>query len=644
MVDNLSDKNKNVRVKVSLKLYLSYWLEIGANDFILDTLQRGYKIPFKSTPMKESFRNNRSALENYEFVASELKDLLESGRILETTEHPYLVNPLTVSVKGAKKRLILDCSYLNEYIIQNKIKFDDWKSMLYFIEKDCFMFKFDITQGYHHIDICENFQCYFGFSWETEGVTRYFVFTVLPFGITSGPFIFTKVFRVLIKYWRQNHVKISVFLDDGLGCHNSYARAKVDAKFVRSSLEKAGFIINNEKSVWDPVANITWLGVSFDSTSGYFSISQKRVKALKEALRVMIDGLPKSSPRKVAAVCGKIISTKFVLGNIVSLKTRRLYELNKDFVSWDQNISFSSHQGAVQELFFWKNHFEKFNARFIQFEYRTPIKVYSDARSTGIGIHFHNGIERKIAKGNFTQNQSAESSTWREIFAIQFGLKSFSKFLKNKKVVWHTDNMAAKTIVKKGSSKSKLQDWSEKIFEFCYDNQIDLSILWVPRDCLTYADFLSKETDYNDWETSPKFFDFLNQKWGPFTIDCFADDSNTKVLRFYSRYHCPKTLGVNAFHYNWSGENVFLVPPIHLIPITIRQIQLCRCNGVLLVPYWPSAIFFPLLYENKSLKLFFKKVLFFDGTQSCFIPGKRAEELVGSIQNQSEVMALKIVF
>ena len=143
--------------------------------------------------------------------------------------------------------------------------------------------------------------------------------------------------------------------------------------------------------------------------------------------------------------------------------------------------------------------------------------------------------------------------------------------------------MAAKTIVKNGSSKSKLQDWSEKIFEFCYDNQIDLSILWVPRNCLTYADFLSKEIDYNDWETSPKFFDFLNQKWGPFTIDCFADDSNTKALRFYSRYHCPKTLGVNAFHYNWSGENVFLVPPIHLIPITIRQIHLCRCNGVLLV-------------------------------------------------------------
>ena len=88
MVDNLSDKNKNVRVKGSLKLHLSYWLEIGTNDFILVTLQRGYKIPFKSTPMKESFRNNRSALENYEFVASELKDLLESGRILETTEHP----------------------------------------------------------------------------------------------------------------------------------------------------------------------------------------------------------------------------------------------------------------------------------------------------------------------------------------------------------------------------------------------------------------------------------------------------------------------------------------------------------------------------------------------------------------------------
>ena len=90
--------------------------------------------------------------------------------------------------------------------------------MLHYIEKVDYMFKFDISQGYHHIDIFPDHQTFLGFSWSTKGVLRYFVFTVLPFGLTSGPFIFTKVVRVFVKFWRENGHKMSVYLDDGLGC------------------------------------------------------------------------------------------------------------------------------------------------------------------------------------------------------------------------------------------------------------------------------------------------------------------------------------------------------------------------------------------------------------------------------------------
>ena len=44
---------------------------------------------------------------------------------------------------------------------------------------------------------------------------RYFVFTVLPFGLSSAPYIFTKCLKPLEKYWRFNGVNIALFLDDG---------------------------------------------------------------------------------------------------------------------------------------------------------------------------------------------------------------------------------------------------------------------------------------------------------------------------------------------------------------------------------------------------------------------------------------------
>ena len=54
---------------------------------------------------------------------------------------------------------------------------------------------FDISQGYHHIDSDDNYRKYLGFSWKIDDKISYFMLIVLPFSLSSGPFIFTKVMR-----------------------------------------------------------------------------------------------------------------------------------------------------------------------------------------------------------------------------------------------------------------------------------------------------------------------------------------------------------------------------------------------------------------------------------------------------------------
>ena len=271
--------------------------------------------------------NNRSALQHYTFVCEELKILLRSGRIREVDSPSYVSSPLSVSTSGEKKRLILDLSKLNFHVYKEKIKFDDWKSMQPFIRQDVFMFKFDLKQGYHHVDIFEEHMKFLGFSWIFNGKVQYFKFTVLPFGLTSAPFIFTKIMRVLVKLWRQNNICISCYLDDGLGMAESYAKAKADSTFVRSSLMGAGFVCNEKKSQWEPTQTINWLGIQYDSRQASFCIPESRVKSLFAVVNRLLFALPYSSARKIARLCGTIISTQFVLGNIVRLKTRRLYEI-----------------------------------------------------------------------------------------------------------------------------------------------------------------------------------------------------------------------------------------------------------------------------------------------------------------------------
>ena len=57
-----------------------------------------------------------------------------------------------------------------------------------------------------------------------EGEWRYFVFTVLVFGLSSALFIFTMVVRVLIKHWRSQAIRIFGFIDDVFGGGSSHEK------------------------------------------------------------------------------------------------------------------------------------------------------------------------------------------------------------------------------------------------------------------------------------------------------------------------------------------------------------------------------------------------------------------------------------
>ena len=60
-------------------------------------------------------------------------------------------------------------------------------------------YKFDINQGYHHINTDDNYQKYLGFFWKIDGKIIYFTLIILPFSFRSALFILTKVMPCLVK-------------------------------------------------------------------------------------------------------------------------------------------------------------------------------------------------------------------------------------------------------------------------------------------------------------------------------------------------------------------------------------------------------------------------------------------------------------
>ena len=317
------NESKIVSGKSRLRDHIEFWKSnLFANEFILNTLQFGYIIPFENVPPGGYLKNKRSSLVHSKFVKSAILELLQAKCVTEV-EMPYIVNPLDrIGYSSGKKRLVLDLRHVNKYVIKQKVKFEGVKEALSYAHKDLCMIKFDLKSGYHHIDIHDSFQKYLDFSWDFDGVTRYFTFTVLPFGLSSAGHISTKVVRVLVNYWRTRAIPVVVYLDDGWVCQK-YEKCVKTATLVRESLHNAGFLVNEEKSQFIPSKKMKWLGFVWNLEKGTLDIPDDKVKVILSMIRSVLDGIKITNARKLASIVGKIISLKPALGNISQLMTRK---------------------------------------------------------------------------------------------------------------------------------------------------------------------------------------------------------------------------------------------------------------------------------------------------------------------------------
>lgn len=640
----ITDRNK--LVVGSLKRHIKFWENINAENFILSTIREGYKIPFYETPHSAYFKNNKSAMAHGDFVSKEIKNLLDTGRIRQLSRPPTVVNPLSVATNGSKPRLILDLRYINTHLWSQHVKYEDFRTFRHYLTDDAFMFSFDLKSGYHHIEIFEEHWQYLGFSWTEDGITRFYVFLVLPFGLATAGYIFTKVCRVLVKFWRSLGIKIVMFLDDGIGIAETEENCREIAHIVKSSIDDSGFVSNEEKSIWDPTQCLIWLGLVINTHPLRLLISPKRIKKLAALSESALDQV-KVSARQISAIAGSIRSQEVVLGQISSLFTRNMNNFIATSASWDAKREIS--KGVIDELQFWKVNMDRLNMKALDRSDSAPahltLKVNSDASDHAAGAVLTLGGISHYAHKSFSPTEAALSSTWRELEAIRFSLGSFKSLLRNKTVVWATDNDPAVKIMSKGSRKPHLHTLAVSIYFICRESNIDFHPVWLPRDFNCVADALSKTIDFDDWTTTRDFFNYIEQLWGPFSIDRFASDKNSKTVRFNTKYWNPNSEAVDAFSQDWAHDCNWLVPPVHLICRSILHAKRCHAAGALLVPLWSSAAYWPMLFtDDRKPQPWVQETITFHNTSGILQLGDYKGSLLGSSRFRSPLVMIRFRF
>ena len=117
------------------------------------------------------------------------------------------------------------------------------------------------------------------------------------------------------------------------------------------------------------------------------------------------------SARTLSKLAGQLISTKYVVGDIVQLKTRFLYKSIEQSSSWDKTFNIGNYNDTVDEILFWKFNLVKYNNKVINC-YNIPFfHVHSDASNTGIACVFDVRGKRNICYRNLTDLEKKFSST-----------------------------------------------------------------------------------------------------------------------------------------------------------------------------------------------------------------------------------------
>ncbi|XP_041453613.1 uncharacterized protein LOC121406809 [Lytechinus variegatus] len=587
----VDSREENVSPVGKLKENASAWAEFGASKEILDVIQNGYKLPLHTLPDDRELTNNISARNHSNFVQEEIGNLLKRGCVSEVQFKPSVVNPLTVSENKGKLRLVLDCRHVNPHLYKNKFKYEDASVARDIFEQGDNVFTFDLKSAYHHVEIFEEHRKYLGFCWEFHGQKRYFVFNVLPFGISTAGYIFTKLTRVPVTYWRSQGKKVVMFLDDGIAGCSDMKVANEMSRQIKADLNKLGFVLAETKCDWFPQNKATWLGMYWDFHEGDVYITETRMQKCKKSIEDVLTKIQKGKyiipVRTLASVAGQIISMQPAIGTIVQLKSKEIFKCINNRASWNAPVLVTGE--AVTELLFWYKHLDRLNGVSISRVKSCNCCLFTDASGTGFGAYVSEIPDLEVV-GSWTDSEMKYSSSWREIEALNRALKSVGPCLEGQDIRCYTDNKNVTSIVQRGSKNVQLQEIAIEIHDTCDLYGLGIDMVWIPREMNVMADSLSRISDSDDWSISHDVFQYLNQIWGPHVVDRFSCDYNAKCSRFNSRWGCPST-GVDAFKQSWANEINWWVPPPRLAARAIGKIVKERAEGTLIVPVWESAPF-----------------------------------------------------
>ena len=561
----------------SLSRHLERWRDIGAAHFVLDWLENGVKV-FDQDVKIDNFSLPNHDLKPIEkqFLISEIRCLEKCGAIDHVEYSPKCISPIgVVPKKKGTFRIITDLRRLNESFQPPKFSNEGIEDVIQMVKADDLAATLDLKNGFMHVPIHPDNRTFFGFHF----MGKNYVWNVLPFGFNGSPYYFNKVVRAMVSYIRELGVRIVAYVDDILVLSSSCTAERDTAAVIRI-LKSLGWYINWDKSRVEPSCIVEYIGYRIDLAGDlpHISIPRQRIVKLKRDIQRALIG-SQIKVKWLARIAGQCISmTRAVVPG--KLLLRNVYRDISTKSSWSDSIILSD--ACKRDLNWWLFSIGHWNGIVVTPK-QIQAQIKTDASGSGWGA-VYGSLE---ASGHWTPSICKESINYKELLAVHCAVSSFGQHLRGLNVQVLSDNITTVAYINHlGGPCKKISDLMESLWLTAKELNITLTARHYAGKINVEADRLSRLAPNQEWSLNTKIFHFIDDAWGPHSIDRFASFTTALLPRYNSRYWDPSAEAVDGLAQDWSNENNFCNPPWRMLSDVVEKIAREAVTATVIAPMW----------------------------------------------------------
>ena len=490
------EREKAKPVGSHLRHFLPNWEKLTQSPWVLEAVS-GYRLELFSSPRQVGAPATLH-MDNLrgEALASELKALREKRAVEPVDDvRESFISPMFVVPKGdGAWRPVINLRSLNQHVTPHHFKMEGIRVVKGLIQKGDWMVKLDLKDAYLSVPIHPQHRKFLRFKWEDQ----LWQFSSLPFGLSSAPYVFTKLLKPVVTVLRKLGIRCVLYLDDMLIMAQSKERLRSYLATAVELLVSLGFIINTKKSIFSPSQVIEFLGFILDSRVMTIALPNRKIHQIHKLIRRVLEEREVST-RQLAQLLGSLVAAH------PAVLPAPLYFRHLERVKFKAALR-GGYDSRVcvdpqirKEMSWWLDRLITNNGSNLQITH-WDLFIESDASMQGWGA----SCKGASTRGPWTRDERTHHINFLELLASFLALKTFAADLQSKATLLRIDNVTAVAYLNKmgGTHSSLLSNlavdiWiSKEEIEAVMVAPVWQNQVWYPRllELLSHEPILLPET------------------------------------------------------------------------------------------------------------------------------------------------------